>query len=178
MVSSLSRKSFDSEAGCSGLGGRAGGSFGGNGGYDEAPRRHYTRSRQSIIDALPAGTTVRCPSEEERMACENGGTLLGFPLESAVISRACDGRAGECRMADGKCTDGVASEGLPTPLRKYADFMWQRSPFDLGESYETQGNLQSPGRDLAEPYWMARHYGYIGEGAGQVLAWTEDGTCP
>lgn len=152
--------------------------FGGNGGYAEAPRRTYSRSRQSIIDAFPAGTTVRCPSEEERMACENGGTLLGFPLESKIISRDCDGRAGECRMADGKCTDGVASEGLPTPLRAWADFMWQRSPFDLGESYATEGQVQSPGRDLAEPYWMARHYGFIGEGAGQVLAWTEDGTCP
>ena len=107
------------------------------------------------------------------MACEQGGTLLGFPLESAKISRACDGRAGECMMADGMCTDGIASEGLPPSLRKYSDFMWQRSPFDLGESVNINGQLQSPGRDLSEPYWLARYYGYVSEGAGQVLAWTD-----
>lgn len=147
--------------------------FGGNDGVLDAPRRTYTRSRQSIIDAFPAGTTVRCPSEAERTACEMGGTLLGFPLESAVISRACDGRAGECVMADGKCTDGIASEGLPPALRKYSDFMWQRSPFDIGENVGIEGQLQSPGRDLSEPYWMARHYGYITGGEGQVLAWSD-----
>lgn len=151
--------------------------FGGNGGVQDAPRRHYTRTRQSVIDALPAGTTVRCPTVEERAACEQGGTLLGFQLEGSNISRACDGRAGECMMPDGKCVNGIASEGLPSNLRNYADFMWQRSPFDLGESHSVEGVLQSPGRDLSEPYWLARHYGFITEGQGQVLAWTDEGTC-
>jgi hypothetical protein len=153
-------------------------SFGGNGGALEAPRRTHPRSRQEIIDQLPAGTTVRCPSEDERRACEQELTLLGFPLESAIISRDCDGRPGECTFADGKCADGLASRGLPAPLRAYADFMWQRSPFQIGDNHAVDGQLQSPGRDLAEPYWMARYYGLIEAGAGQVLAWREAGSCP
>ncbi len=153
-------------------------SFGGNGGVLDAPRRQYSHSRQSIIDAFPAGTTIRCPTVDERAACEEGGTLLGFPLEGDTISRTCDGRPGECQMPDGKCVDGLASTGLPTPLRSYEDFLWQRSPFSFGEQYAVEGAAQSPGRDLSEPYWMARHYGYLSEGAGQVLAWTSAGSCP
>jgi hypothetical protein len=38
--------------------------------------------------------------------------------------------------------------------------------------------VQSPGRDLSEPYWLARYYGFITEGQGQVLAWREVGGCP
>jgi hypothetical protein len=34
-----------------------------------------------------------------------------------------------------------------------------------------------PGADLSEPYWNARRYGFIEEGAGQVLAWEETGSC-
>src|SRR6185369_16191999 len=90
--------------------------FGGNGGEMDAPRRTYTRSRSSIIDAFPPGTTVRCPTENERTLCEKGGTLLGFPLEGEKITRECDGRAGECMMSDGLCADGLASEGLPVSL--------------------------------------------------------------
>ena len=56
--------------------------------------------------------------------------------------------------------------------------MWQRGPFDLGERVGVEGQLQSPGRDLSEPYWMARYYGYIKEGQGQVLAWQDAGGCP
>lgn len=80
-------------------------------------------------------------------------------------------------MADGKCADGLASKGLGADLRKYADFMWQRGPFDIGETHGADGQMQSPGRDLSEPYWMARHYGYVTEGAGQVLAWRDAGSC-
>ncbi len=98
-------------------------------------------------------------------------------LEGATITHDCDGRAGECTMADDKCADGLASEGLPPSLRIYADFMWQRSPFKIGDPRGIDGQKQSPGRDLAEPYWMARHYGYITRGAGQVLAWREVGAC-
>jgi len=151
--------------------------FGGNGGAQDAPRRTYAHTRDEIIAALPGGFTVRCPTVDERAACEQGGTLLGFPLEGETISQACDGRAGECMMPDGKCVDGLASEGLPSNLRNYADFMWQRSPFDLGSGGDG-GRVQSPGRDLTEPYWMARYYGYVTEGQGQVLAWTDAGSCP
>ncbi|MBI2373351.1 MAG: hypothetical protein HYV07_05075 [Deltaproteobacteria bacterium] len=152
-------------------------SFGGNGGVDEAPRRTHNRTAQSIIDRLPEGITVRCPTETERVQCETETTLLGFPLESKQITYECDGRPGECRFEDGKCTEGLASEGLPTPLRAYADFLWQRSPFNLGDAFSVDGQKQSPGRDLGEPFWMARSYGFVGQGRDQVLAWKPSGSC-
>lgn len=151
--------------------------FGGNGGTLNAPRRTHHRERQDIIDGFPSGVTVRCPTAEERMQCEARTTFFGIDFEGQIISRDCDGRAGECMMDDGKCTDGIASDGLPPHLRIYADFMWQRSPFNIGESIAIDGQKQSPGRDLSEPYWMGRYYGMIGEGDGQVLAWREDGSC-
>jgi len=80
-------------------------------------------------------------------------------------------------MDDGMCTRGLASRGLPSSLRAYGDFIWQRSPFEIGDPRGVDGQKQSPGRDLTEPYWIARHYGYITEGAGQVLAWKDAGTC-
>lgn len=151
--------------------------FGGNNGVQDAPRRTHNIDRARIIAALPAGTTVRCPTEEERRACEDGGEIFGFPLESSVISYECDGRAGECMMADGKCVEGLASHGLPSSLRGYSDFMWQRSPFKIGDQHGVDGQVQSPGRDLTEPYWMARYYGFITEGRDQVLAWRDTGAC-
>jgi hypothetical protein len=151
--------------------------FGGNGGTLDAPRRTYTRDRQAIIDALPEGVTVRCPTEEERARCEAGITLFGVQFESSHITHDCDGRPGECVMNDGQCVDGIASAGLPVGLRRYADFLWQRGPYDLGESVAVEGAKQSPGRDLSEEYWMARYYGFLPEGRGQVLAWRDEGAC-
>lgn len=151
--------------------------FGGNGGELVAPRRTYSRDRGEIIDALPNEITLRCPTEEERNQCERGGQIFGIPLEGNTITHDCDGRPGECMMSDGKCADALASEGLPPRLRGYADFMWQRSPFKLGDAHAVEGQKQSPGRDLTEPYWLARYYGYIGEGEDQVLAWQDAGTC-
>ncbi len=151
--------------------------FGGNDGVMNAPRRTYPLDRGAVIASFPAGTEVRCPTEEERTICEDGGDLFGIPLEQSSISYDCDGRAGECEMADEKCVEGIASDGLPPSLRNYSDFMWQRSPFSIGANHAAQGRKQSPGRDLTEPYWMARYYGYIQEGAGQVLAWKEEGAC-
>ncbi len=151
--------------------------FGGNDGTKDAPRRTYTRSRESIIDAFPEGISVRCPTEEERNICEDGGDLFGIPLESKTITYECDGRAGECVMEDGLCVNGLASSGLPTRLRTYADFMWQRSPFDIGDSHGNVGRKQSPGRDFTEAFWMARYYGLVDIGSNQFLAWKNDGTC-
>ncbi|MGM0578898.1 MAG: hypothetical protein ACQEXJ_24460, partial [Myxococcota bacterium] len=143
-----------------------------------APRRTYDLSRQTVIDGFPEGTTVRCPTAEEREACEQGGDFFGVPLEGEIISRECDGRPGECTFeSDDTCADGIASDGLPPSLRIYADFMWQRSPFEIGYSTGLEGGKQSPGRDLSEPYWMARFYDYITAGDGQVLAWEDVGAC-
>ena len=151
--------------------------LGGNDGVLDAPRRTYTRPVQSIIDALPEGTSVRCPTEAQRAACEVGGELMGIPLPAQKITFTCDPGPGLCVMADGLCTHGLASEGLPPALRQYADFLWQRNPFGLGETFGVEGQKQSPGRDLSEPYWMARHYGIVQSGAGQVLAWRSLGAC-
>ena len=148
--------------------------FGGWGTQD-APRRTENVDPQEIMDRWPAGTTLRCPTEEERVRCEDGGDLFGIPLESRDITFECEGRANECPMADGTCAEGLASTGLPADLRAYADFMWQRSPYTIGQRHTGDGRHQSPGRDLSEPYWMARYYGYITEGAGQVLAWRDSG---
>ncbi|MCK6546157.1 hypothetical protein L6R52_09835 [Myxococcota bacterium] len=153
------------------------GLFGGNDGVQDAPRRTHNHTRDEIIAAMPADITVRCPTAAERNACEDGGTIFGFPLESSIISYECDGRAGECVMDDGKCVQGLASSGLPANLRIYADFLWQRSPFQIGEDHGVDGQKQSPGRDLGEPYWLARHYGFIDEGRDQVLAWNDVGAC-
>ncbi len=151
--------------------------FGGNDGVKDAPRRTYTRDRQSIIDAFPSNISLRCPSEEERNICEDGGDLFGIPLESSEISYECDGRPGECTMEDGKCIIGLASSGLPASLRAYSDFMWQRSPFDIGDSHGGIGRVQSPGRDFTEAFWMASYYGFIDNGDGQFLAWKNAGSC-
>lgn len=151
--------------------------FGGNGGTLDAPRRTHDRPRETVIAALPEGWTLRCPTEEERTACEQGGEIFGIPLESKDFSYACDGRAGECVMADGQCVEALASEGLPVELRPWEDFLWQRSPFPIGQRVAVDGQEQSPGRDLSEPYWIARHYGSLTEGAGQVLAWRDAGGC-
>lgn len=152
--------------------------FGGNDGVMLAPRRTYTSSVQAVIDALPSGTSVRCPSEEERMRCEARQQFFGIDLEGQIISYECDGRPGECTMQDGMCTNGLASTGLPSNMRAYGDFMWQRSPFQLGANFGgADGRKQSPGRDLTEPYWMARYYGMIAEGADHVLAWEDVGSC-
>ena len=150
--------------------------FGGGGEVIDSPRRTYHLERQWVIDRMgPAGIGLRCPTEEERTACEDGPVIMGMSLGGKEISHDCDGRPGECVMEDGRCTEALADDGLPPRLRKYADFMWQRSPFQVGEGRGDHGRKQSPGRDLAEPYWMARYYGFIEQGVGQVLAWQDGG---
>ena len=67
---------------------------------------------------------------------------------------------------------------LPIMLRPHSDFIWQRHPFMVGTSVHMEGWRQYSGNDLSEPYWNARRYGFLTEGAGQVLAWRDEGaTC-
>jgi hypothetical protein len=143
----------------------------------DAPRRTYQRPRAEVMANLPEHIQVRCPSEQERLACETPVTVFGIALESETITHECDGSPGECVMGDGLCADPLASEGLPVSLRAYADFAWQRNPFRLGDNHAQDGVVQSPGRDLTEAYWLARYYGFINEGRGQVLAWRDVGAC-
>ena len=56
-------------------------------------------------------------------------------------------------------TKTVALFPLPIELRKPADFLWQRSPFDLdGGKAPTD---QQPGTDLCLPYWLGRSHGFL-----------------
>ncbi|MGM0575962.1 MAG: hypothetical protein ACQEXJ_09560 [Myxococcota bacterium] len=151
--------------------------FGGNDGVLDAPRRNYDLDRGEVIASLPDHISLVCPTEEERAMCEEPGTVLGIPLEGEEITYECDGRPGECDMGDGLCANAIASEGVPSPLRIYAGFTWQWDPLQLGKISGNPGQQQTHGRDLSEPYWMARHYDVIEEGDGQILAWEEAGTC-
>lgn len=151
--------------------------FGGNGGTLAAPRRDYVLERSHVVDSLPPSITPVCPTAEERQQCEEPGDVLGIPLEGKVVSYPCDGRPAECVMDDGLCVEAIASEGLPVALRTYGGFTWQLDPLRMGAYPPDPGREQSHGRDLAEPYWMARHYGYIPEGAGTLLAWRGVGAC-
>ena len=154
--------------------------FGGPGEYIDAPRRTYNLDRGFVAGEMEAlGIAQRCPTPEERARCEDGLTVLGITVEQQDITHTCDGRPAECPMGDGECADALAAEGLPPQLRAYADFMWQRNPFQIGDGQSVDGQKQSPGRDLSEPYWMARYYGYLTEGAGMVLAWrdVDGGAC-
>jgi len=151
--------------------------FGGNDGVLDAPRRTYTLSPQSVLSKFPQGTTLRCPTAEERSQCEAGISFMGIELESETITYPCEGKTHECVLEDGLCADGIASDGLPPDLRGYADFMWQRSPFRVGYSSWIEGRVQSPGRDLSEPYWMARYYGFAQTEGARALAWRGSGTC-
>ena len=153
--------------------------LGGNGGVLDDPRRTYGLTYDAVVSALPDGITTRCPTEEERSQCEDGVTVFGINVPGEPITEACTGAASDCLMADGTCATALASSGLPADLRVYQDFLWQRSPFELGQLFGEDGRRQSPGLDLTESYWIARHTGAITEGQTIVLAWRpEPGTCP
>ncbi len=150
--------------------------FGGNGGVLGGPRRTYGIKAKTVLDNLPPGITLACPSEAERTTCEAGIKVFGIQLAGESISKPCSGGAGECKMADGACTKGMASEGLPPGLRAYADFAWQRNPYQLGDGGDG-GRKQSPGMDLSQAFWLAAHYGYLPQAKGLVLAWQDGGSC-
>ncbi len=152
--------------------------FGGGGDVIDSPRRTYTVDPAAVLEGMTeAGIDLRCPSPEERAACALGGQFMGVALEGVDITYECDGRPRECVFDDGRCAEGLAAEGLPPRLRRYADCMWQRSPFHIGEAFGASGTKQSPGRDLAEPFWLGRYYQLLSQGRGQVLAWQDLGDC-
>lgn len=151
--------------------------MGGNGAGLDEPRRGYAVDRTSLIAGLPAsGNSTRCPTEDERRRCEDGFAFLGLRVPGESITHTCDGRPGECTLGS-KCADAIASNPLPPGSRGYEDFLWQRDPFKLGARFSPEGMIQSPGLDFAEEYWLARFYGFVTEGAGQVLAWQPVGSC-
>ena len=153
--------------------------MGGTGGVLDDPRRTYSVTRADRLAKMESlGNSLRCPTEEERATCEDGFVVFGIPVAGEPISGPCTGDVTECVMDDGLCILGQAAQPLPMADRRYADFAWQRSPFEIDSTYSVDGGKQSPGLDLLEEYWMARWYGYITEGEGQVLAWEDLGSCP
>ncbi|GMV42699.1 MAG: hypothetical protein AMXMBFR64_44150 [Myxococcales bacterium] len=151
--------------------------LGGSGGVLDDPRRSYSIDPQYAIDHLPEGTVVDCPTEAERQLCEQGITLFGITVEQKKITVECTGAPTDCPVEGGLCVRALASYGVPMDLRVHEDFMWQRNPYKLGSAHWMEGAEQSPGLDLIEPYWVARAYGFITEGKGQVLAWRDGGSC-
>jgi hypothetical protein len=57
------------------------------------------------------------------------------------------------------CGENESCDPIPVAERPYADFLWQRSPYDLKR--DGDGSLESPGIDFILPYWMARYYGVL-----------------
>jgi hypothetical protein len=152
------------------------GDFGGNGGVFEDPRRSYDLPTRFVIDNLPAGNRVICPTEQERTFCEQGVTILGVSFPGKKITHDCTGAPAECRMDGGACADPMAANGLPPHLRRNEGFLWQGNPFRLGGTFGVQGDWQAPGIDLMEAFWLGRTYGAIAAGKGRVLAWQPAGT--
>lgn len=141
------------------------------------PRRNYDSPRQYVIDHLPSDNALRCPSDSEREFCEKGFTVLGFQIPIEQISGPCEGYPGECSFGDGSCSRPVPKLGLPPQLRFYEGSWYGSSPFEFGRTYPSQGTVQSPGLELIEPFWIARLYGVLQNGKGQVLAWEPVGDC-
>jgi hypothetical protein len=148
--------------------------LGGDGGLLDDPRRTYTLDRPTLLAMLgPSG--IICPTEEQRHLCEDGIKVFGVTIPGQTITGPCTGAPGECMLDGGVCAPALAKTALPVGERFYQDFLWQRSPFEIGADFTPQGTTQSPGLDVTEEYWLARDYGFITAGAGQVLAWRPTG---
>lgn len=146
--------------------------------YDD-PRRSYTLTPEFALAHAPEGTTAVCPTETEVELCTAEIDFMGVPLPglASLDTQPCTGDPYECVLPDGTCTDQMTNTALPVNLRQHTDFLWQRNPFAIRKGVGLEGGTQYPGSDLSEPYWNARRYGFLTEGAGQVLAWEPAGTC-
>lgn len=151
--------------------------LGGVGGVSLDPRRRYPMSYDETVAMLPEGIAPECPTEEQRSLCEDGMTVLGIAIPGESISGECSDTSDECGLTTGLCATAMADHALPVPLRDVQDFQWQRNPYKLGSTSSSQGTQQYPGIDYLEPYWLARYFGLITDGDGQVLAWKDDGDC-
>ncbi len=65
---------------------------------------------------------------------------------------------------------------VPLLLRPPADFLWQRSPYQLAGG--GSGVIEGPGIDYILPYWMARYYGVIGPEAVSSSAAASESVAP
>lgn len=147
--------------------------FGGNGGVMDDPRRTYHRPFPEIAAATPASIKVECPTAAIRARCEDGISLFGVTVPGETMTFKCTGADWECDMGEGRCAEPMAATALPMAVRRYGDYTWQRSPYQMHMVDGSDGREQSPGIDLTESYWLARFYGFVPESAGLVLGWRE-----
>lgn len=159
--------------------------MGGNGWVDgqpvlDDPRRSYKLTPEFVMERVPEGIEAVCPTQKEFELCTTEIVFMNITLpgQNLIDYVPCDeADPWQCKLPDGKCTNKMASAALPVNLRQYTDWLWQRNPYRLRDGVGLEGGTQMPGADLSEPYWNARRYGFIQEGAGQVLAWEETGSC-
>lgn len=163
--------------------------MGGNGGalmddpfgteWLDDPKRTYSRSPSVVLAAAGDDVEAVCPTEAEIAACTATIEYSGIELPGlAGATYTCSGADHECPTGvDNQCMTWRTNVALPPPLRLSTDFLWQRDAFALGESTGQEGWRQFSGTDYSEPYWNARRYGFVTEGAGQVLAWETTGSC-
>lgn len=154
--------------------------FGGNGGTLDAPRRTYDLPYETVASQLADhGITAECPSEAVVRFCEEGQTAFGIAINPFDITEPCTGAENECPTYNGECAQKRASSALPVQLREMWGFQWQGDPYRIGQpvAAERSGLVQASGIDLIESYWLARHYGYLGDAAAQTLAWQDVGSC-
>ncbi len=163
--------------------------MGGNGGLPagspedpallDEPRRSYTTTPEMILAATPDGLEAECPTQHEVDICTAKVEVMGIDLGNLTgwSTFACTGSEYECEVSPGQCVMKQASGPLPVHLRNHTDYLWQRNPFELGSGAGFPGQRQFAGSDYSVPYWNARRYGFVQEGAGQVLAWRNTGKC-
>lgn len=163
--------------------------MGGNGGalmgnpfdplYFDDPKRVYTLTADQVLSNAREGTMAVCPDPQEIAACTADIQYAGVSLPGlASGTHTCNDSPSECPVGDeDQCMTWRTNIALPPPLRPATDFLWQRDAFAIGVSPGQEGWRQFAGTDYSEPYWNARRYGFIEEGAGQVLAWETVGAC-
>jgi hypothetical protein len=160
--------------------------FGGNGWDGETqvlddPRRSYTLTPEFVMAHAPDGITADCPTQKQYELCTAEIDFMGIkiPGQNLLEYVTCnEADPWQCKVPNGKCVDKLASGPLPVNLRQHTDWLWQRNPYELRKGVGIEGGVQYPSNDVSEPYWNARRYGFITEGAGQVLAWEDSGDCP
>ncbi|HUP57016.1 MAG TPA: hypothetical protein VM598_06155 [Bdellovibrionota bacterium] len=77
----------------------------------------------------------------------------------SLLSRGFRDHAVDLRGRYEACGENRACSPVPVAERPYADFLWQRSPFQLYGGADGSG--ESAGLDYILPYWMARYHGVL-----------------
>jgi hypothetical protein len=164
--------------------------MGGNGGlpmgsHDDPkwlqdPRRSYSFTPDQVMAVVPSPITEECPTQHQVDICAAEVEFMGVKLPNLTGWKvyACGDKPNVCPLeGEDGCAQVHSSHPLPVHLRRNTDYLWQRNAFGLGAYSHIEGKRQYAGSDYSVPYWNARNYGFITDGAGTVLAWRPDGTC-